>query len=118
MESVRENFVTKHCNIIYQGAGTETFVDTADVQKCRTNLIDWKGRTVYLGLDLSESNDNTSVAMVAVDEDRILAQVWAFIPEGRIDEKNAFEKIDYREHLHTQKMKKQTFMLEKVRKNV
>lgn len=100
MESARENFVTKHCNIIYQGAGTETYIDVNDVQKCRVNKIDWSGRVVYLGLDLSESNDNTSVAMSAVDEDdNILAEVIAFIPEGRIDEKNAFEKIDYREFI-------------------
>ena len=98
MESARENFVTKHCNIIYQGAGTETYIDVKDVQKCKVNKIDWSGRVVYLGVDLSESNDNTSVAMVSVDEDEnIIAEVVAFIPEGRIDEKNAFEKIDYRE---------------------
>jgi phage terminase large subunit-like protein len=98
MESARENFVTKHCNIIYQGAGTETYIDVKDVQKCRVSEIDWKGKVVYLGLDLSESNDNTSVAMVGVDDNEdILAECVAFIPEGRIDEKNAFEKIDYRE---------------------
>ena len=102
MESARENFVTKHCNIIYQGAGTETYVDIKDVQNCRVNSIEWAGRVVYLGVDLSESNDNTSVAMVGVDEDdNILAEVVAFIPEGRIDEKNAFEKIDYREFIRT-----------------
>ena len=100
MESARENFVTKHCNIIYQGAGTETYIDVNDVQKCKVTNIDWSGRVVYLGLDLSETNDNTSVAMVAVDEDdNILAEVVAFIPEGRIDEKNTFEKIDYREFI-------------------
>ena len=100
MESARENFVTKHCNIIYQGAGTETYIDVNDVQKCKVANIDWSGRVVYLGLDLSETNDNTSVAMVAVDEDdNILAEVVAFIPEGRIDEKNTFEKIDYREFI-------------------
>jgi phage terminase large subunit-like protein len=100
MESARENFVTKHCNIIYQGAGTETYVDVKDLQKCRVNNIDWSGKVVYLGVDLSESNDNTAVAMVSVDEnDEIIADVMAFIPEGRIDEKNAFEKIDYREFI-------------------
>lgn len=104
MEAVRENFVTKHCNIIYQGAGTETYVDVAAVQMCRAQNIDWEGRIVYLGLDLSESNDNTSVAMVGVDEDEnILADVVAFIPEGRIDEKNAFEKVDYREFIRAMK---------------
>jgi phage terminase large subunit-like protein len=104
MESARENFVTKHCNIVYQGAGTETFIDVKDVQNCKVESIDWSGRVVYLGLDLSESNDNTSVAMVSVDDDdNILADVVAFIPEGRIDEKNAFEKIDYREFVRSGK---------------
>ncbi len=104
MESARENFVTKHCNIIYQSAGTETYIDVNDVQKCKVANIDWQGRVVYLGLDLSETNDNTSVAMVSVDEnDNILADVVAFIPEGRIDEKNTFEKIDYREFIRAMK---------------
>lgn len=100
MESARENFVTKHCNIIYQGAGTETYVDVKDLQKCRVKNIEWAGKVVYLGVDLSESNDNTAVAMVGVDDnDEIIADVMAFIPEGRIDEKNAFEKVDYREFI-------------------
>lgn len=99
MESARENFVTKHCNIIYQGAETETYIDVKDVQACKVANIDWSGRVVYLGLDLSETNDNTSVAMVAVDDETILADVIAFIPEGRIEEKNTFEKIDYREFI-------------------
>ena len=98
IESKRENFVTKHCNIIYQGQGTETFIDVKDVQECKVAKIDWTGRVVYLGLDLSESNDNTSVAMVSVDDDdNILADVFAFIPEGRIEEKTASEKVNYRD---------------------
>ena len=98
VESARENFLCKHCNIIYQGIGTETFIDVKDVQKCKVADIDWRGRIVYLGLDLSESNDNTSVSMVSVDDDnRILAESFAFIPEGRIEEKSSYEKVNYRE---------------------
>jgi len=105
VESARENFVTKHCNIIYQGVGTETFIDTKDVQECRVSEIDWRGRVVYLGLDLSESNDNTSVSMVSVDDDQcIIADSFAFIPEGRIEEKTAYEKVDYRSLLRTGKV--------------
>jgi phage terminase large subunit-like protein len=97
-ESARENFVTKHCNIIYSGAGTETYIDVSAVQACKVTKIEWSGRVVYLGLDLSESSDNTSVTMLAVDEnDNILAESWAFIPEGRIEEKMASEKVNYRE---------------------
>ena len=105
VESARENFVTKHCNIIYQGVGTETFIDTKDVQECKVADIDWKGRVVYVGLDLSETNDNTSVSMVAVDDDNnILADSFAFIPEGRIVEKSVSEKVNYRELLQTEKV--------------
>lgn len=99
-EDARENFVTKHCNIIYSGTGTSTYIDVSDVQECRLANIEWSGRTVYLGLDLSESNDNTSVTMVALDDDeKILAKSFAFIPEDRIDEKSAAERVNYRELL-------------------
>ena len=97
-ESARENFLTKHCNIIYQGTGTETYIDVKTVQECKVSNIDWSGRVVYLGLDLSETNDNTSVSMVSVDDDNnILADSWAFIPAGRVEEKTQFEKVNYQE---------------------
>ena len=105
VESARENFVTKHCNIIYQGVGTETYIDVSDVQSCKVANIDWAGRIVYLGVDLSETSDNTSVAMVSVDDDnRILAESFAFIPEGRITEKSISEKVNYTELLKTGKV--------------
>ena len=103
VESARENFVTKHCNIIYQGVGTETYIDVADVQKCKVSKINWSGKVVYLGLDLSETNDNTSVSMVAEENGKILAESIAFIPEGRIEEKTNSEKVRYREFIKTMK---------------
>jgi phage terminase large subunit-like protein len=45
------------------------------------------------------TNDNTSVAFMSEDNGVVLAESFAFIPEGRIDEKNAFEKIDYRQFI-------------------
>lgn len=105
IESKRENFVTKHCNIIYQGIGTETYIDVKDVQECKVANIDWQGRVVYLGLDLSETNDNTSVSMVTVDDNNnILADSFAFIPEGRIEEKTQYEKVNYRDLLKSGKV--------------
>jgi len=95
MESIRENFLTKHCNIIYKGAGTESFIDINAVLQCRAKRIDWTGKNVYIGVDLSMTNDNCSVAMTAEEDNNILADVIAFIPEDRIEEKNRFEKIDY-----------------------
>ena len=102
VESARENFVCKHCNIIYQGVGTESYIDVKDLQECKVANIDWAGRIVYVGLDLSESNDNTSVSMVSVDDNNnILAESFAFIPEGRVKEKTASEKVNYLELVRT-----------------
>ena len=100
VESARENFVTKHCNIIYQGAETESFINVTDVQACKVANIDWTDRVVYVGLDLSQTDDNTSVTMLALDDDNnILAESVAFIPEDRIEEKSATEKVNYKEFI-------------------
>ena len=98
-EALRENFLTKHCNIIYQGAGTETYIDTAAVQRCRVDKIDWTGRSVFVGVDLSQSGDNTSVTMVSFSNGTIYAKSFAFVPDARIDEKSKTEKVNYRAHI-------------------
>lgn len=102
IESSRENFLTKHCNIIYQGS-TESYIDINDLQQCKVNHIEWTGRDVYLGVDLAMSNDNCAVAMVTEEEGKILVDAIAFIPEGRTDEKSQFEKIDYRQFINAMK---------------
>lgn len=100
--SKRENFITKHCNIIYSGAGSESFVNVADLQKGAVDHIDWNGREVFLGVDLAMTTDNCAVSMVAYDEDegQVLLQSVAFIPEDRIDEKSKLERIPYRDFIN------------------
>ncbi|NFA43375.1 terminase [Clostridium botulinum] len=93
--SKRENFITKHCNIVYQGLGTESYIDVNTLRQCRVPVIDWTGRNVWLGLDLALTNDNCSVGMVAEEDGIILAMSMAFFPADRIDEKCKIEGIDY-----------------------
>lgn len=97
-ESKRENYLCKHNNILYKGLGTESFIDIQKVKVCsiEEDLEFWEGKRVFIGLDLSQSNDNTSVAMVCDDEGTIRAKVWGFIPTERIEEKSMREKVDYR----------------------
>lgn len=104
MQSARENFLTKHCNIIYKGMGTENYVAVDDVIQCRSQKpIDWTGRTVYLGVDLSQTDDNTAVAMVALSDDgiKILANVMCFVPADKVDEKSLAEKVDYQRFIES-----------------
>lgn len=102
IESKRENFITKHCNIIYSGAGSESFVNIADLQKGAVDHINWNGREVFLGVDLAMTTDNCAVSMVAYDEDegQVLLKSVAFIPEDRIDEKSKLERIPYRDFIN------------------
>ena len=78
----------------------------ADVKKCKVSKIDWRGRFVYVAFDLSQTNDNTSVAMVSVDDNNnILADVTAFIPADRIEEKTHAEKVNYRNLINSKNEK-------------
>lgn len=97
-ENKRENFLCKHLNIKYKGLGVEGYVDINHVRECvcEEDQEWWKGRDVWLGLDLSQTDDNTSVAMVAVADGNIRAKVWGFVPEERIELKSAREQVDYR----------------------
>lgn len=103
--SRRENFLTKHCNIVYQGVGTENYIAIEDLQKCKVNEIDWTGRNVYVGFDLSMTTDNSAFAMAAYDENTggVVADVYAYIPADRLEEKSKLERIDYKEFVSSGK---------------
>ena len=97
MPSAITNFKTKHLNIFVNGDVSEVYVSLDDFKKCRIKDYDWRGKEVYLGLDLSQTTDNTSLAMVAYDKKlkKYVAKVWAFTPESNIEQKIRIEKIDY-----------------------
>lgn len=97
-ENKRENYLCKHNNIMYKGLGSEGYVDVNIVKECRIEeeLEFWRGKKVYLGLDLSQSEDNTSVSMVTGHEGYLYCKSWAFIPENKIETKSNKENVDYK----------------------
>lgn len=97
-ESKRENYLCKHNNILYKSLGTEGFVEITKVRECRIkeDLSFWRGRRVWLGLDLSQTEDNTAVAMLTEENGVIYAKVWGFVPADRVDIKSERENVDYR----------------------
>ena len=96
-ENRRENYLCKHNNIKYKGLGTEGYVEITKVQACRWEEPEgfWKGKPVYLGLDLSQTDDNTAVAMVTVLDGVLYAKVWGFLPADRMLWKSKKETVDY-----------------------
>lgn len=96
-ENARENFLCKHLNILYKGLGVEGYVDINKVRLCRVAQSEsfWTGRRVYVGLDLSQTDDNTSVAMLTKDGDTVFCKVWGFVPGNNIEAKTNKEGVDY-----------------------
>ena len=97
-ENKRENFLCKHCNIMYKGLGVEGYIDAQKVQRCRraAEADFWRGRRVWVGLDLAQTDDNTAVSMVTIENDILYAKVWGFLPKDRVELKTAKEGVDYK----------------------
>lgn len=101
-ESKRENYLCKHNNIQYKSQGTEGYINSEQIQACKSyEEIDWTGREVYIGIDLASSDDNTAVSMVTYDyeSEKILAKSWAFIPDERVEEKSNKEQVNYKKEI-------------------
>ena len=101
-ENKRENYLCKHNNIKYKGLGIEGYVEITKVRKCKRNMDDswWKGRKVWLGIDLSMSGDNVCVDMKTYEgttkDDVILyTRTMGVIPADKIDSKSKKEGVDY-----------------------
>lgn len=97
-ESRRQNFLCKHCNIRYRSLGTEGYVEITKVQACRRadDPDWWRGKRVFLGLDLSQTDDNTALSMVTAEDGRLYARVWGFVPAERVELKSKKENVDYK----------------------
>lgn len=102
-ENKRENYLCKHNNIKYKSLGVEGYVDIIKVRACKKkkDIEWWKGRRVWLGLDLSMSDDNVCVNMETYEGDdtencELYSKTFGFIPAGKIELKSRREDVDYR----------------------
>lgn len=97
-ENARENYLCKHNNIKYKSLGVEGYVPIDKVRpgKIKFDPEFWRGREVYVGMDLSQTDDNTAVAMVTADGDTIYAMVFGFVPKDSVALKTRREDVDYK----------------------
>lgn len=96
-ENKRENYLCKHNNIKYKGLGVEGYIEITKVRECKIKEDKefWKGKKVWLGMDLSLTEDNTAVAMVTEHKGKIYGKVWGFIPGDKKKQKSKREGVDY-----------------------
>lgn len=78
--------------------GTESFVPISDLKKgCLEEEYDFRGKDVYIGIDLSLTTDTTSISFVHYDEikNEFYSKIFCFVPQDTIFQRSKIEKIDY-----------------------
>jgi phage terminase large subunit-like protein len=93
--SQREEFLTKHCNHFLPSNSGEAYIEVEQLRKCEIPDFDWRGRNIWVGVDLAQTTDNCAVAICAEEDFKVYADCFAFVPTDRVAEKNRVEKINY-----------------------
>lgn len=93
--SQREEFLTKHCNHFLPTNSGEAYIEVEQLKKCEIPEFDWRGRSIWVGVDLAQTTDNCAVAICCEEDLKIYADCFAFVPTDRVAEKNRIEKINY-----------------------
>lgn len=92
--SERTNFLTKHLNIFLQSNQDEVYLELDKWKLGETNKVDFAGRDVTVGLDLSLTTDLTAVVMMYKKDEKYYTKAVGFLPEESLNKRR--EKIDYR----------------------
>ena len=98
-------FMTKNLNIWLIGDGSSSYMDFREWQKCVVDdKIDFSGREVYVGVDMSKSTDLCGVSIVSKDEyDNLLIKSKAFLPQDTIIQKETSDKLPYSSYITAKK---------------
>ncbi|GAA0093050.1 terminase large subunit [Paraclostridium bifermentans] len=89
-------FLTKNLNIWINGDALISYLDYDEWKKCQVDKVDFKGREVIVGVDMSKSTDLCGVSIIAKDEyGNILLKSKAFLPEGVVVNKEISDKMPY-----------------------
>ena len=89
-------FLTKNLNVWLSSNAMTSYLDYEEWRAYQVDCVDFEGREVIVGVDLSKSTDLTGVSIVAKDEDgKILVKSKAFLPEEVINAKEISDKLPY-----------------------
>lgn len=95
-------FLTKNLNIWLAQDALISYLDYEEWKKCQVDKIDFDGREVVVGIDLSKSTDLCGVVMVAKDEetDKLLIKAKAYLPSEVVNMKEITDKLPYSAYLN------------------
>ena len=95
-DNLKEEFITKTCNVFVQENSEEKYLNIEEWKKCCVNSIDLAEKEVVVGVDLSISIDLTAVSIMYKDNGKYYLHSKGFLPSETLDQRR--EKIDYRQY--------------------
>lgn len=89
-------FLTKNLNIWLSSDAMASYLDYEEWRAYQTDEVDFGGKEVVVGIDMSKSTDLCGVSIVAKDDDgRILIKSKAFLPREVVNAKEVSDKLPY-----------------------
>lgn len=90
------DFITKSLNMWVNNAD-DAFIDVEKWQQSGTNktIEDFRGRSCWVGLDLSSGGDLTTIALEFEDDKKFYFYSHSFMPRGRLEEHIATDLAPY-----------------------
>jgi phage terminase large subunit-like protein len=89
------NFLTKRMNV-WVAMPEAAFINLDKWGDCKGAFPDMRGKSCFVGVDLSSKNDLTSVAFEFKQDGKYYVYSHSFIPSDMIDKKEREEKMPYR----------------------
>ncbi len=98
--ALMRNFKIKNMNLILDGKGLNKYLSIAAFELLQQNDIDFKGKYLFFGLDLSMTTDLCAVSICAYNEvnDTFDFYVHPFLPKENIRELEISDGIPYRRY--------------------
>ena len=92
--SEQEELLTKNFNIFLESNEIDKYIDIKYWKKCRAKNINFKGKEVVVGVDLSVTTDLTAVSIMYREDDTVYCKSHGFLPKESLSERR--ENIDYK----------------------
>jgi len=94
--SEQQEYLTKNMNIFLETNELNKYIDIECWKKCRVDRIDFKGKNVVVGIDLSVTTDLTAVSIMYKENNIIYCTSHGFLPKDSLGKRR--ENIDYKKY--------------------
>lgn len=91
--SEQEEFFTKNLNIFLETNELNKYLEMTYWKKCCVDKVDFKGKEVVVGVDLSVTTDLTSVGIMYREDNKLYCNSHGFLPRESLKKRR--ENIDY-----------------------